>query len=319
MAGALSGSFIFSYHGSADNLNFPGDASAAAGQFTSDGNGNVTGGIMDLNIANGGAPVPSVATTGISLIGSSYSISGSPRGTFTDPSGQIYNVYLTDPNLNLLDVNNPNGAGGALFLEANNTSGTTPYGNAVGVMIPQADAASATLAGTYAVQLAMQSNNYSCCSFDGGLTGEFSVSTTTAGTFSGEGDFQGTGTNNATLITGPLTGTFSADATNPGHFTGTIVTNPSFPFGIGGTTPGTEKVDFFLANGSQGFIVETDSLAPIFGLVEAQGTITAGAAANRLRTQQQQHSHPKDLSQKMGEQHSQAPVKTAGQAGSGHE
>ena len=319
MAGALSGSFIFSYHGSADNLNFPGDASAAAGQFTSDGNGNVTGGIMDLNIANGGAPVPSVATTGISLIGSSYSISGSPRGTFTDPSGQIYNVYLTDPNLNLLDVNNPNGAGGALFLEANNTSGTTPYGNAVGVMIPQADAASATLAGTYAVQLAMQSNNYSCCSFDGGLTGEFSVSTTTAGTFSGEGDFQGTGTNNATLITGPLTGTFSADTTNPGHFTGTIVTNPSFPFGIGGTTPGTEKVDFFLANGSQGFIVETDSLAPIFGLVEAQGTITAGAAANRLRTQQQQHSHPKNLLQITGEQHGQTSGQTSSQAGSGRE
>lgn len=300
---ALTGGFIFTYHGSGDNLNFPGDASAAAGQFTTDGiGGSVTGGIMDLNVSNGGAPALSVATTGINLKGSSYSFSGSPRGTFTDPSGQIYNVYLTDPNLNLLDVNNPNGAGGALFLEANNASAVTPYGNAIGVMIPQADAATATLAGIYAIQLAMQSNNYSCCDFDGGLTGDFTVSTATPGTFSGEGDFQSlpSSPNQATLITGPLTGTFAADASNPGHFTGTIVTTPAFPFLIGGTTPGTEDVDFFLANGSQGFIIETDTLAPIFGIVEAQGTITGTAAAKRLRTQQQQHSHPKNLLQMMG-------------------
>ena len=312
---ALTGGFIFSYHGSGDNLNFPGDSSAAAGQFTTDGNGNVTSGIMDLNVANGGAPAPSVWTTP-TIAGSTYSISGSPRGTFTDPSGQIYNVYLTDPNLNLLDVNNPNGAGGALFLEANNTSAATPYGNAIGVMIPQADAATATLAGSYAIQLAMQSNNYSCCDFDGGLTGDFTVSTATPGTFSGEGDFQSlpSSPNQATLITGPLTGTFTADASNPGHFTGTIVTTPAFPFGIGGTTPGTENVDFFLANGSQGFIVETDTIAPVFGVVEAQGTITGGAAAKRPHAQQQQ-SHPKNLLRKTGEQNG----RLSGQAGSGRE
>jgi hypothetical protein len=312
--GALTGGFIFSYHGSGDNLYSPGgDPSAAAGEFTTDGNGNVTGGIMDLNVATGGgAPAASVATTGITLAGSSYSISGSPRGTFTDPSGQIYNVYLTDPNLNLLDVNNPSGAGGALFLEANNTS--APYGNAIGVMIPQADAATATLAGSYAIQLAMQSNNYSCCNFDGGLTGDFTVSTTTPGTFSGEGDFQGTGPNNATLTTGPLTGTFTADSNNPGHFVGTITTTPSFPFGIGGTTPGTENVDFFVANGSQGFIVETDTVAPVFGVVEAQGTIAVGAAVKRLHAQQQQ-SHPKNLLPVTGKQRGQL----TGQAGSGRE
>jgi hypothetical protein len=330
---ALNGSFIFSYHGSGDNLNFPGDASAAAGQFLTDGGGNVETGIMDLNVANGGAPALSVATTGIDLAGSSYSISGSPRGTFTDPSGQIYNVYLTDPNLNLLDVNNPNGAGGALFLEANNTSATIPYGNAIGVMIPQADPATATLAGNYAIQLAMQSNNYSCCDFDGGYTGDFTVSSTTPDTFSGEGDFQGMGANNGTLITGPLTGVFTPDASNPGHFTGTITTTPCFPFYVpdvatpptpcgtdfNGVTNSPESVSFYLANGSQGFIVETDSLAPIFGLVEAQGTIAVGAAAKRPRTQQQQHSHPKNLLQKMGEQHGLTSSRTSGQAGSGRE
>ena len=318
---ALSGGFVFSYYGFGDNNN-GGDSSAAAGQFATDGNGNVTAGIVDLNVANGGSPAPSIAKTGISLAGSTYSFSGSPRGTFTDPSGQIYNVYLTDPNLNLLDPNNTSGGGGALLLEANNPS--APYGNAIGVVIPQADAATAALSGSYAILLSNQSNLGGCCNYDGGLTGDFTVSTTTAGTFSGEGDFQGTGANSATLTTGPLTGTFTADASNPGHFTGTIVTAPAFPLEIGGTTPGTENVDFFLANGSQGFIIETDTIAPVFGAVESQGSITpAPAIAKRPRPQQQQHSHPKNLLQIIGEQHgqtsSQTSSQTSGQAGSGHE
>jgi len=308
---ALSGGFIFSDYGFGDNNN-GGDSSAAAGQFGTDGNGNVVSGIMDLNVANGGTPTPSIATTGISLAGGTYSFSGSPRGTLTTPSGQVYNVYLTDPNLNLLDPNNTSGGGGGLLLEANNPS--APYGNAIGVLIPQANPASASLSGSYAVLLSNQSNLGGCCNYDGGLTGDFTVSAAVPGTFSGEGDFQGTGANSATLIQGPLTGTFTADPNNPGHFTGSIVTTPAFPLGIGGNTPGTESVDFFLANDSQGFIIETDTLAPIFGAVEAQGTITGAAAARRPRAQQQ-HSHPKNLLQILGEQHG----RIAGQPGSGHE
>jgi hypothetical protein len=297
----LTGGFVFSDFGFGDNNN-GGDPGVAGGQFTTDGNGNIIGGIMDTNVANGSP------TTDIPLAGSTYSISGSPRGTFTAPSGQIYNIYLTDPNLNLLDPNNPSGAGGALLLEANNPS--APYGDAMGVVIPQADPATASLSGSYAIFLSDQR----APSSDGGFTGDFTVSSTPAGTFGGEGEFQGSGPANATLTPGTLTGTFTADSANPGHFTGTITTTPSFPFGIGGTTPGTENVDFFLANGSQGFIVETDSVDPIFGAVEAQGTIT-GAAAKRRSAVKQQHSHPKNLSHMTGEQHD----RLSGQAGSGHE
>jgi len=308
---ALSGGFIFSYFGFGDNNN-GGDSGAAAGQFTTDGKGNVTAGIMDFNVADGGSPAPSIATTDIPLtLAAAISISGSARCTLTTPSGQIYNIYLTDPNLNLLDPNNPSGAGGALLFEANNPSAA--YGNAIGVMIPQSAPAPASFAGSYAILLSNQSNLGGCCSYDGGLTGDFTVSTTASGTFSGEGDFQGTGTNNATLTPGPLTGTFTADSSNPGHFSGTITTTPAFPFGIGGTTPGTENVDFFVANSSQAFIVETDTLAPIFGAVEAQPRI-AGTAAVRRPHPQQQHSHPKNLLQTMGEQR-----RRSGQAGSGRE
>jgi hypothetical protein len=315
---ALSGSFIFSYFGFGDNNN-GGDSSAGAGQFTTDANGNVTGGIMDFNIEDGGAPTATIVTTDIPLAGSTYTISGSARGTLTTPSGQIYNVYLTDPNLNLLDPNNPNGTGGALLFEANNTSPTTTYGNAIGLAIPQSVPAPTALTGSYAILLSQQSNLGGCCDNDGGLTGDFTVSSAAPDTFSGEADFQSTGTNNAgqccsTLTTGPLTGTFTADSTNPGHFTGTITTTPAFPFGIGGTTPGTEDVDFFLANGSQGFIIETDTVAPTFGAVEAQGTITGGSAAVRRRAQQQS-SHPKNLLQTIDKQRG----RTSGQSGSEHE
>jgi hypothetical protein len=254
---ALAGSFIFSDFGFTNNA---GNSAAAAGQFHSIGNGSIDTGIMDLNAFG--------TVTTSSLAGSTYSISGSPRGTMTASSGQTYNVYLTDPNLNLLDPNNTTGTGGALLLE-------TDAADTVGVVIPQADAA-ATPAGAYAILLSDQSNPPNS---DGGFTGQFTVSTTNGGTFSGEGDFQGTGNGSATPVVGPLSGTFTADGANPGRFTGTIVTAPAFPTdspGLVTDPPGTENVSFYLANGSQGFIVETDSIAPVFGVIEAQGTIQSG-------------------------------------------
>ncbi len=120
---ALTGNFIFSDFGFTSDAN-GGESGAAGGQFTTDGNGSITTGIMDLNAFG----TPST----ISLAGSTYSISGSPRGTVIGPAGQTYIVYLTDPTLNLLDPNNPDGAGGALLLE-------TDVADTIGVVIPQTD------------------------------------------------------------------------------------------------------------------------------------------------------------------------------------
>jgi len=270
---ALTGSFIFSDFGFTSDLN-GGEPGAAAGQFTTDGGGHINAGIMDLNAF--GTP------SSIDLAGSTYSISGSPRGTITGPAGQTYNVYLTDPTLNLLDPNNTSGTGGALLLE-------TDAADTIGVVIPQTDV-SATLAGGNAIMLSDQSSPPNS---DGGFTGQFTVSTSVAGTFSGEGDFQGMGTNSATPIVGPLTGTFSADTANPGRFTGTITTEPAFPNDTppaSPDSPGTENVAFYLANGSQGFVVETDSIAPIFGVIEAQGTVQSGAQKRQRALQQGRNS-----------------------------
>jgi hypothetical protein len=257
---ALTGSYVFGDLG----FDVPGSWLGAAGQFTTDGGGNVSAGIMDLNDSGSG-----VLTLGLSLSGSTYSIAGSPRGTITGPSGQTYNIYLTDPNLNLLDPNNSSGGGGALFLETDTTYST------IGIVIPQADPASATLQGPYGILLSDQNNPPNA---DGGFVGQFGV--ISASTFSGEGAFQGQGAGNATLVVGPLLGTFGPDASSPGRFIGTITTTPAFPNGsIGGTTAGTENVSFYLANGSQGFVVETDTVAPVTGLMELQDPATPGVGA----------------------------------------
>ena len=280
---SLNGNYIFSYFGFTSTAN-GGEQGAAAGQFNADA-GAITG-IMDLNAFG----TPST----ISLNGSTYSIAGSPRGTITASSGQTFNVYLTDPNLNLLDPNNTTGTGGALLLE-------TDAANTIGVVIPQTDP-TATPTGSYALIL---SDQESAPNGDGGLSGQFTVSTTSLGTFTGEADFQGQGNFNATLVTGPLSGTFSADGANLGRFTGTITNAPCFPFYApdttspptpcgsafnGGTEP-PESVAYYMANESQGFIVETDITAPVFGRIEAQGMIQSGAQ-RRQGVQQHRPSNP---------------------------
>jgi hypothetical protein len=273
---ALSGSFIFSDFGFTSDAN-GGESGAAGGQFTTDNNGNITGGVMDLNAFG-------IVTT-IPMAGSTYTIAGSPRGTISGPAGQTYNVYLTDPNLNLLDPNNPSGTGGALLLE-------TDAADTIGVVIPQTDT-TATLTGGYSILLSNQNNLGGCCNYDGGYTGQFTVSTTDALTFTGEGDFQGQGPSSATPIVGPLNGTFAADGGNPGRFTGTITTAPFFPAAtsVGDLTPGTINVSYYLANGSQGFVIETDSFAPSFGVVQAQGTIQSAAQQRRRALQQNRSSN----------------------------
>lgn len=297
---ALSGSYIFSYYGydSTGNNN-----DAAAGQFTTDGSGNITAGVMDLNVQNasgGTGSGPGTVTTGIPLTqNAAISFSGTPRGTLTTPSGQIYNIYLTDPNLNLLDPNNTTGTGGALMFQANNTSSSASYGSSVGVMIPQTVAVAAPVPpSSYAVEFLQQSNPWGCCNYNGGYTGDITVSANPAGTFAGEGEFQSSGSDSigsccAKLDTEPISGTFTADTNNPGHFTGTIETTPVFPLGaIGSAVPGTFDVSYYMANGSQGFFVEIDPVAPTFGVVEAQ--VSTAATPGDKRPAAGLHKSPSD-------------------------
>ena len=105
--------------------------------------GALAAGVMDLNDSGNSG----MLNLGVSWAESAYSISGSPRGTITGPTGQTYNVYLTDPNLNLLDPNSSTGGGGALLLETDNTYST------IGMLLPQPTPSDGNLLGPYAVLL----------------------------------------------------------------------------------------------------------------------------------------------------------------------
>jgi hypothetical protein len=284
---ALTGNFVFGDSGFFSDNN-GGEQSAAAGQFHATGSGNIDSGIMDLNAFGTASTIP--------LSGSTYSFPSGPRGTLTGPAGQAYNVYLTDPNLNLLDPNNTTGTGGALLLEAD-------AGDTVGVVIPQADT-SATVSGGYAFVLSDEANPPNA---DGGFESQFTApSSSGPGTFSGQGGYQGESSNSLIPIIGSLTGTFAADNANPGRFTGTVTTTPPLWSGsIGGTSPGTNNVSFYLANGSQGFVVETDSVAPASGLLEAQADLQTAAQQRKHLQQQGRSSDPPSHPLKSINQHSE--------------
>jgi hypothetical protein len=163
--------------------------------------------------------------------------------------------------------------------------------------------------GSYAILLSDQNGPPNS---DGGFTGQFTVGA--GGTYSGEGDFEGSGPSSATPTVGPLSGTFAADPNNAGRFTGTFTTNPSFPSGL--TAAGTGTVSFYVASASQGFVVETDTLAPSEGLIELQVLSgPSGAAAKHRPAMKLQRSHPKNISQTAGERHGQL----SGQTASAHE
>ena len=151
-----------------------------------------------------------------SPISGSYTIASNGYGSLTIPSGSfgsisVLGVYMTDPNLNLIDPNNTTGGlGGALAADMDQNP---TLAGGIGILLPQTDTASSSFTGTYAF---------------GGQ--DFNVLTTT-----GELDFVGTGTvtnlslSGTGLISDPFL-TLGAQPTNTGvQFSGTAVADTNNP------------------------------------------------------------------------------------------
>jgi hypothetical protein len=175
-------------------------------------------------------------------------------------------MYLVDPTVNILDPNNTMGGGGALLLHTDaNMTGT-------GVLLPQHVSAAPTFTGTYALNLA---NSIAVTPPDeldlvGVLTGDASAKFT-----NGLADYDQNSLSAPPMpmLGATMTGTFAPDATNAGHFTGSFsVTTPTsgYPFIPGAATPTTMAVSFYQVSASQGFVIETDTLATIEGTLVQQ-------------------------------------------------
>ncbi len=203
-----------------------------AGQFTTDGAGNLTTGFSDSN----------EGTTTIA--------NGAVAGTYTVPdptmprvlvtitagnSGDLINfiAYLVDPTLNVLDPNNPIVGAGTLFLNNDTTN------NGSGYVIEQSPA---TFGGNYALN--QQYDAETADEIDAVGQG-FSDGTAT---ITGNIDANELGTPAPGL---PLAITFTADPANVGRFTGTIELD-------GGVAV---DVAIYQASTTQVFDTETDVVA----------------------------------------------------------
>src|SRR5467141_603322 len=252
---ALSGKFVYQHYG----WSSPG-RTVAAGQFSADGMGKVSGGVSDSN--SGGSPT--TVFTGKPVTGM-YMISGSPSGNLnlTDAAGtSTFNVYLVDPALNILDPGNPSGGGGALLLHTDaSITGT-------GMLIPQVISGSPAISQNHGLNLVNSVDTVNVATVNEvHLVGR--LASDGAANFTGTADYGQNSSNTQIVVKGnTLSGTFAADSVNAGHFTGsfTLGTDPAiavFPF----IAPAVSmfQVSYYQASASQALVIQTDTSADAWG------------------------------------------------------
>ena len=243
-----------------------GIGNATLGQFsTSNHSSNPSSfvGVGDDNeLGNGIQSAPAEAIAG------TYTIAANGVGTMaiSPKLGNVANLkfYMTDPALNLNDPNNPNGGGGALVLDLDAILAAT-----TGVIVPQTDTATASVAGNYAVG-AQSFNNFflSCiaCEFDMVAQG-----TIESGVLSATGDVSDPFT---TLMTGSglypgstFNGILPPDATHPGRYSS---------FALAATINGSKgafNLVTYQVSGEQLFWLDVDANGVWLGPLQQQGSL----------------------------------------------
>lgn len=236
---ALTGNFVFTDAGQSAL-----GSVGVAGQFTTDGAGNITLGVDDAN--EGGAVTSAGVVTG------TYAVPDStmPRVIFTitgGNSGAISNVivYLTDPTLNPFDVNNAAASAAGLLMD------NDPTANGIGVVLQQAPTSASAFAGNYAQGLQL----------DAQLSTEIDI--TGQGNSDGTANFTGTADLADVGGTSPDNGvaaTFAADPLNPGRIPMTEVFTPA----------GTLDLVLYQVSGAQAVSVGVDSVDISVGVLVSQ-------------------------------------------------
>ena len=215
-----------------------------------------------------------VQSTAAAAITGTYTITANGVGTMSVTGatlGSVANLkfYMTDPALNLNDPNNPNGGGGALVLDMDAIlTGTT------GVIVPQTDRATASVAGSYVVG-AQNFNNYAAFASPSCIGCEFDMvaqGTLEGGVLAATGDVSDPFT---TLMTGAglypastFNGILPPDTAHPGRYSS---------FALAATINGTQgafDVVTYQASGEQLFWLEVDKNSVWFGPLQQQGSLT---------------------------------------------
>jgi hypothetical protein len=197
-------------------------------------------------------------------------------------------IYVTDPNINLNDPNNPSGGGGALVADLD----AALFGGGTGVLVPQTDTTAASFAGNYAFG-GQNYNDLAFWEFD--FVGQGSV---TSGALSGTGlvndpgSFWDDGSQQFSGTT--FSGTPQADGSNPGRYSMLSTNETPNPLVI--TAPIPEGINFnvaiYQASGGQLFWMEEDDESLFLGPIQQQGSLTGLPAAKKPAAQTQTKQKP---------------------------
>jgi hypothetical protein len=237
-----------------------------------------------------------------SAMSGQYSIASNGYGSLTITGGlggsdvSALGIYMTDPNLNLNDPNNPSGGGGALLLDLDSvlTGGT-------GVVVPQTDSSAASFAGNYGV--GWQSFNYfsNCgdCEFDMIAQGSM-----TAGALSLTGlvsdPFLTWGTADVTSSGNTFAGTPLPDSTNIGRYSMLSTNVPANSLNATiDSGVGTYDLIVYQASGGQLFWMEWDDtdFSGFTGPIEQQGSLAGLPAAKKPAIEKPAAKPTKNLKQ----------------------
>ncbi|HMA52822.1 MAG TPA: hypothetical protein VKT17_00070, partial [Acidobacteriota bacterium] len=231
---ALTGSYVLSQAGGSAF-----GPLAMAGQFASDGAGNFSTGVADLN--NGGV------TTFASIAGQArYTIAGDGTGTLSLPAGvdqrgsvSALLIFAVSPAINLFDPTSAVGGGGALVMD--NDGGAV----ASGYIVPQS---AGVFEGNFGVNLQFVSS--------AGETDWVGQSVASGGALNGTVDVNEGGSTSSGLA---FAGTFAADAANMGRWTGAFTVNAL-----------AHQITYYQVSGTLFVIVDTDTADVGIGVLEKE-------------------------------------------------
>jgi hypothetical protein len=241
---------------------------ATVGMFTTSSSSGSFSGVADDNELVYALQLPATPISG------TYAIASNGYGNLTITLGDLGDVsalglYMTDPNLNLIDPNNTaSGLGGGLIVDLDPA---LPGGT--GLAVPQTDTSATSFTGNYAFG-AQDFYNFS---------GEFDFvaqGAVTGGVLSGTGMLSDPGLTlgaSTTNLNVTFSATPQADSSNPGRYTmfSTNATPNPFQISIGGT-PTDLDLAMYQASGGLLFWMDesTTSSSVGFGMLEQQGSLT---------------------------------------------
>ncbi len=273
---------------------------ASLGQFTTDGNGTITGGIADDNELDNGFQAVEAPITG------TYTVSSNGYGNISmSGNGDVatLGLYLADPLLNLNDPNNTStDLGGALVVELD---ALLPGG--MGGITPQTDTTATDFSGNYAAGF-QDINDFNTtapcvdCEFD--MVGPFTMtagllSTATIG--ADDSDPFGTWDGTPAVSSGDIF-TSTPLPVVPGYFSMSSANIPANPIeatiNVAVTAgPGTLDADIYQASGTTLYWLEFDNNGVFLGPIEQQGSLTGVPAVKKpaVKTQSIQNRNTKPI------------------------